>query len=73
MEVKISEESPEAGKQLWEITLPKETVVGCILRGDNTIIPRGDTCIFSGDTLVVITSNGQELNTIHALTGKQCL
>lgn len=31
--VPISESSPVAGKKLWEINLPKEVIVGCILRG----------------------------------------
>ena len=70
VEVQIPGESPVAGKKLWEITLPKEAIVGCVLRGDTTIIPRGDTRIHSGDTLVVITGNGQEMNAIHALTGR---
>ena len=70
VEVQIPGESPVAGKKLWEITLPKESIVGCILRGDTTMIPRGDTRILAGDTLVVITGNGQELNAIAALTGR---
>lgn len=70
VEVRIPSESSSAGKKLWEITLPKEAIVGCVLRNDTTIIPRGDTRIIAGDTLVVITGNGQEMNAIHALTGR---
>lgn len=70
VEVQIPGESPVAGKKLWEITLPKEAIVGCVLRSDSTLIPRGDTRLLAGDTLVVITGSGQELNTIHALTGR---
>lgn len=70
VEVKIPGEAPIAGKKLWEITMPKEAIVGCILRGDTFIIPRGDTRILAGDTLVVITGNGQDLNAINALTGR---
>lgn len=70
VEVLIPEESPVAGKKLMEISLPKEGIVGCVLRGDSTLIPRGDTRILAGDTLVVIAGNGQELNTVKALTGR---
>lgn len=70
IEVHITGESPVKDKKLWEITLPKESIVGCILRSDTTIIPRGDTRIMAGDTLVVLTGNGQEMNTVHALTGE---
>lgn len=69
VEVQIGSRSPVAGKKLWEITLPRESIVGCILRSDKSVIPRGDTRILAGDTLVVITGNGQEMNTIQALTG----
>lgn len=69
VEVQINGESPVEGKKLWEITLPKESIVGCILRGDETLIPRGDTRILAGDTLVVLAGNGQELDAIKILTG----
>lgn len=70
LEVQITAQSPVEGKKLWEISLPRESIVGCILRSDTTIIPRGDTRILAGDTLVVLSGNGQELNTVHALTGE---
>ncbi len=70
VEVRVPEDSPAAGKKLWELTLPDEGIVGCILRGDTTVIPKGNTRILAGDTLVLITGNGQELNMIHALTGR---
>lgn len=70
IEVQITEESPVAGKKLWEMSLPQEAIIGCVLRADTTLIPRGDTRIHAGDTLVVITGSGQELNIVHALTGR---
>lgn len=69
IEVQITAESPVAGKKLWEITIPKESIVGCILRGDTTLIPRGDTRILAGDTLVVLADNEQGLDAVSALTG----
>lgn len=69
IEVQINADSPADGKKLWEISLPKESIVGCILREDATIIPRGDTRVFAGDTLVVLTGNGQGLDTVRALSG----
>ena len=70
VEVHIPGHAPSAGKKLWEIALPKEVIIGCILRGDQTLIPRGDTRIHEGDTLVVISGNGQEMAAIHTLTGR---
>lgn len=68
-QVPISESSPVAGKKLWETNLPKEVIVGCILRGDTAIIPRGDSRLHVGDMLVVISGSGQEMEAIRMLTG----
>ena len=70
VEVHIPDNAPCDGKKLWEIDLPKEVIVGCVLRGDQALIPRGDTRIHVGDTLVVIAGNSQERTAIQALTGR---
>lgn len=70
VEVYIPEDSPVNGLKLWEIDLPSEVVVGCVLRQDVAIIPKGNTRINSGDTLVVIAGNGQEMEAIQILTGR---
>ena len=70
VEVRIPKDSPVDGKKLWEINLPQETVIGCILRGEQSIIPRGDTRLLAGDSLVVIAVDGQEMAAIQELTGR---
>jgi trk system potassium uptake protein TrkA len=70
LEVPILQEAPVVGKKLCEISLPKAAIIGCVLRGDQTIIPRGDTCIMANDQLVVITDKEQEGMTLQELTGK---
>ncbi|WP_312048131.1 potassium channel family protein [Anaerotignum sp.] len=69
-EVPIPATSPAVGKKLWEINLPKEVIIGCILRGDATMVPRGDTRILAGDMLVLISSAKQEMAAIYELTGR---
>ncbi len=71
MELYINQNSPAVEKRIWEIELPKEVIIGCILRDDMTLIPRGDTRILVGDVLVVISGNKQEeLNAIKVLAGR---
>ena len=70
VEVHIPRHAPSAGKKLWEIALPQEVIVGCVLRGEHSIIPRGDTRIQEDDNLVVIAGHGQERAAIQALTGR---
>lgn len=70
VEISIQEEAPAAGKKLWELYLPNEVIVGCILRQEQTIIPRGDTRIIAGDTLIVLAAADKEQAAVRALTGR---
>jgi trk system potassium uptake protein TrkA len=56
------------GKALKEIRLPKDIIIGCILRGDTTMIPRGDTVILADDTLIIIAETGAEEKALKILT-----
>lgn len=71
VEVQLSGQSPAAEKKLWEINLPRDVLIGCVLRGDTVLIPRGDTRLLAGDTLVVIAGNGQEMEAVGILTGRR--
>lgn len=69
-EMRVYSESIIAGKKLWEIKLPQECIIGCVLRGDSFIIPRGDTRIMAGDTLVAIAGDEKDLEEIRNLAGR---
>lgn len=70
VEVYINHCSPVADKKLWEIAIPENAIIGCILRGEESMIPRGDTRILQGDILLVISSVDQEKDVIKRLTGR---
>ncbi len=42
------------GRKLREISLPDGTLIAMILRGDELIVPRGDTALRDGDRVTVI-------------------
>lgn len=69
-EVPVPRDAAVVGKRLWEISLPTEVLIGCILRAGATIIPRGDTRILAGDRLVVISGSGHEKDAIKELTSR---
>ncbi|MDL2258663.1 NAD-binding protein [Eubacteriales bacterium OttesenSCG-928-K08] len=69
-EVPIAATAPVVDKKLWEINLPKEVIIGCVLRGERSMVPRGDTRILAGDILVLISSDKQEVAAIKELTGR---
>jgi len=54
MEFKIDEFSPVVNKTLKEIKLPKDSIVGGIVRKNEGIIPTGDFKIMNGDRVVVL-------------------
>lgn len=69
-EVPIAQTAPITGKKIWEIDLPHEVIIGCILRGAQSIVPRGDTRILAGDVLILISADKQEMSAIQKLTGR---
>lgn len=69
-QVSIPSDAPVADKRLMDISLPKNVLIGCIMRGDTGMIPRGNSVIQAGDVLVVISSDDHESLATHLLTGR---
>lgn len=69
-QVSIPDDSPVTDRRLSDISLPKNVLIGCIMRGGTGIIPRGDSRILAGDVLVVISSDEHESHAKHLLTGR---
>jgi len=55
IEAEALETSPLVGQPLREIDLPPGMIVGAVARGDEVIIPRGDTVIQAHDRIVMFT------------------
>ena len=69
-QIPIPQTAPAVGKKLWELSLPKDVIIGCMLRGDKSMVPRGDTRILSGDILVLISTDEHEMAAVKELTGR---
>lgn len=52
------------GKQIKEITWPSDCLIVSVRRGEREIIPKGDTVIYPGDYLIVLT-NENRISKIH--------
>jgi trk system potassium uptake protein TrkA len=57
-----------SGKRIRDIKLPKRSIIGGILRGDECLIPRGDTEIRFGDKLLIFTT-WDEIDKIEEIFG----
>jgi len=69
-QVPVLSGAPVVNMQLRDVELPKQVIIGCILRGDSSIVPRGDTRILAGDMLVVLSAAENEVLAIKELTGR---
>jgi Chloride channel protein EriC len=65
-ELVVSDRSEISGKHLYEIKFPAESVVASVRRGTRVVIPRGDTILRSGDTLVVV-AQGEALKILKRM------
>ena len=68
-QVPISQTAPAVDKKLWELSLPEDVIIGCVLRGEKSMVPRGDTRILAGDVLVLISTDEHEMVAVRELTG----
>ena len=69
-QIHISQNAPVVNKKLCELNLPKEVIIGCVFRGNKSVIPRGDTQILAGDILALISSDEHETAAVRELTGR---
>lgn len=68
--VDLPKDSPVINKPLKEVLLPKDSVLVSILRGEEVIVPRGDTVFSEGDDIIAMTLVGGESQLINLLLGK---
>ena len=67
--VDLSAESPAIGRQIKEVHLPKDAVLVSIVRGEQVILPKGDTVLEAGDDIIAMTMVGNESQLINLLVG----
>lgn len=66
-QVPITEGSNSQNKKLSELNLPKEVIIGCVIRSYKNIIPSGDTRILAGDILILISFDESETAAVKEL------
>lgn len=62
--------SPVKNKKLKNIKLPKDCVLVSVLRGEDLLIPSGETMLLEGDEVVALTTIENEKTTFDMLIGK---
>ncbi|MHB1483621.1 MAG: potassium channel family protein [Saccharofermentanales bacterium] len=67
----LSHDAPSINKKLWELGFPSQSMLACIIREKDVIIPQGNTVLMAGDKVVVITSPSSSEATYSLLNGKR--
>lgn len=71
LDVVLSHNAPSINKKLWEIGFPSQSILACIIREKEIIIPQGNTVLMSGDKAIVIAASSSSEKTIALLNGKK--
>jgi trk system potassium uptake protein len=56
VEIDIPADQQEYQRSVADLHLPTESVLVCIFRGDETVIPRGETVLRPGDQVIALTT-----------------
>ncbi len=68
--VDLPDDAPVIHQKLENIQLPPDSVFVSILRGEEVVVPRGDTILESGDDIIALTMVGNESKLLNVLLGK---
>lgn len=69
MEIVIKENYVVCGKLIKDIGLSEEAIIGCIIRGSKSIIPKGSTKIFLEDKLIILSTPNAQKSIINNIIG----
>ncbi|MFH0739071.1 MAG: NAD-binding protein [Candidatus Omnitrophota bacterium] len=68
--VDLPKDSPVINKQIHDISWPDNSVLVSIVRGEEVIIPKGDTILQASDDIIALTVIGNEPQLLELLAGK---
>ena len=68
-EVRIPEDSPALGKSLIDLELTEQSLIACIIRNNQMIIPRGNTELQANDHLILISQPANQEHDLKILCG----
>lgn len=54
-EIVLNSDAPSIGKRLADPELPRESLVACVIRGRDILVPGGDLTLEAADRLILIT------------------
>ena len=71
VELHLAPGSPAEGTAIVDLDLPRDASVVMVLRGDDLIIPRGDSVLRAGDEVLLIVGRDSHDEMLHRLVGER--
>lgn len=68
-DIRLDADSPSVGKSLAELELSEGSLVACIIRDDEVIVPRGNTHLLVDDHLILISNPEHQEEDLLILCG----
>jgi len=68
--VDLPKDSPVINQKVQDIHLPQDSVLVSIVRGEEVIVPKGNTVLKPGDDIIALTVVGSEPQLLNILVGK---
>lgn len=68
--IDLTENSPVVGKAVKDVKLPEDAVLVSLVRGENVIIPKGETILQEKDDVIALTTIEKEREVLDLLAGK---
>jgi len=68
--VDLPKDSPVINKEIKDIELPPDSVLVSVVRGEEVIVPKGNTILKPGDDVIALTLIGNEPQLLNLLAGK---
>lgn len=69
VEVIIKDQAPVVGSKIKDLDLPMESILVTLLRGNSALVPRGNTIINVGDTILALTDKDVKNDLMYQLNG----
>jgi trk system potassium uptake protein TrkA len=68
--VDLPEDSPVINKEIKDLRIPPDSVLVSVVRGEEVIVPKGNTVLKQGDDIIAITPIGNESVLLDFLVGR---
>jgi trk system potassium uptake protein TrkA len=68
--VDLPEDSPVINKKVQDLTLPPQSVLISVIRGEDIVVPKGDTVLEARDEIIALTLIENEQQLLNTFLGK---